>query len=245
MAYKDKKYLLERVLELLKKEKCGTLLDVGCGDGFLTKAAKNRGFEVTACDLEGQRFKYHSEIKFKKADLKERLPFENESFDYVTFLEVIEHIEAPYFAVSELNRIIREKGILFLSTPNILNLKSRMRFLTEGAFEFFREPILEQIENPNSSIPAIHIIAYRFHELEYLLFKNGFEIEGIFTDLYLPAAKALSFLKPLIKMQQSGKRKRSFKKGGIDYRRIHEILLSNELLYGRHLILKARKIKNK
>ena len=243
MAYGDRNYLSEKVLELLKEEKCGTLLDVGCGDGFLTKATKDWGFEVTACDLDEQRFKYHSEIKFKKADLKKRLPFENESFDCITFLEVIEHLEAPYFAVSELNRVLSKRGILFLSTPNILNLKSRMRFLTEGAFEFFREPTLEQVKNPKNSILAVHIIAYRFHELEYLLFKNGFQIEGIFTDLYLPAAKALSFLKHLVKMQQYIKRKRSLKKGDIDYRRIHDILLSDELLYGRHLILKTRKNK--
>jgi len=266
MAYGDRNYLSEKVLELLKEEKCGTLLDVGCGDGFLTKTTKDWGFEVTACDLDEQRFKYHSEIKFKKADLKKRLPFENESFDYITFLEVIEHLEAPYFAVSELNRVLSKRGILFLSTPNILNLKSRMRFLTEGAFEFFREPTLEQArmrfltegafeffreptleqgKNPKNSVLAVHIIAYRFHELEYLLFKNGFQIEGIFADLYLPTAKALSFLKPLIKMQQYIKRKRSLKKGDINYRRIHALLLSDELLYGRHLILKARKIKNK
>jgi hypothetical protein len=35
--------------------------------------------------------------------------------------------------------------------------------------------------------------------------------------------------------------RRSRKKGGVDYRRIHKLLLSDELLLGRHLILKARK----
>ena len=241
MAYKDRRYLLEKVLGLLVQQQPGSLLDVGCGDGFLANQAKDFGFQVSACDLDDKRHKLHSEIEFKKADLREKLPFENESFDYITFLEVIEHLESPYFAVSELNRILCKGGILFLSTPNILNLKSRMRFLFEGAFEFFREPILEQIKNPGSSIPAIHIIAYRFHELEYLLFKNGFQIEGVFTDLYLPAAKSLSFLKPLLKMQQYSKKKRSSKKGGMNYKRIHNILLSDELLYGRQLILRARK----
>ena len=49
-------------------------------------------------------------------------------------------------------------------------------------------------------------------------------------------------LLPIIKFQSWQKERRVTKKGGsIDYGRIHKILLSKELLFGRHLIIKANK----
>lgn len=241
MAYKDKNYLLERVVKILSQEPRGRFLDLGCGDGDLCWRAKELGFGVIACDVDKERFKYKEDIEFYTCDLNKELPFKDNTFDYITFLEVIEHLENPHFTLKEINRVLKSRGILILSTPNILNLKSRLRFLFEGSLEFFREPIIEQVINPKWSILAVHIYPYRFQELEYLLFKNNLEIKEFYTDLFLPAAKWLSFLIPLIKFQSYIKRKKSYKKGGVDYSRIHKVLLSPELLYGRHLIVKAYK----
>jgi 2-polyprenyl-3-methyl-5-hydroxy-6-metoxy-1,4-benzoquinol methylase len=233
--------LLDRTIEILNKEKRGKVLDLGCGDGDYANNLKQLGFDVTAADLDSSRFRYHNMIQFQKCDITERLPFSDKSFDYVLLLEVIEHLKNPYFVIGQIQRILKDDGVLILSTPNILNIKSRLRFLIEGAFEYFREPPLDQIINPNEKIFNLHIFPYRFHELEYLLAETGFKIENIYTSTC--ENYELSFLLPLIKLQLYLKQRRSLKKKGIDYSRINKILLSKELLYGRHLILKARKNK--
>lgn len=240
-AHKDKNYLLEKVLSLLEKEKRGKLLDVGCGGGWLSKRAKDSGFDVVACDLNSRRFKFHSEIEFKKVDLNQILPFEDKRFDYVVFLEVIEHIENPQLALREFFRILNREGTLFLSTPNTLNLHSRMRFLTEGAYDFFREPPVELLKNYGGSDLDLHLTPFRYQELDYILHKNGFKIKKVTTDFFHRSAKAFCFLKPLLWLQMYLKRHRAKRKGNIDYSRIHKTLLSPELLYGRHLIIKAKK----
>lgn len=240
---KDKtNHLLEAVVKIFSSLPKGRVLDLGCGDGDYAKRLKDLGFEVVASDIDLKRFKYRNLIEFTASNLEKALPFPENSFDYVIFLEVIEHLYNPDFVIGEIGRVLKPSGVLILSTPNILNLGSRLRFLFEGGFDFFREPILDYHKVFPAAIENMHIIVWRYQELEYLLFKNKLSVETVYTDLIKPSLKLLwCILSPLIKGQCRNKERRSLRKGGIDYRRINKILLSKELLFGRHLIIKARK----
>ena len=239
MSKNKRNYLLDGILKLFENENRGVVADLGCGDGDYSVALTKMGFKVTACDLDVQRFKHRDKIDFKICDVTKQLPFDNASFDYVVLAEVIEHLRNPYQVMQELSRILRTGGKIILSTPNILNLKSRIRFLGEGCWEFFREPTLENSTNPNAVIFNLHLIPWRYHELEYLLVDSQFEIQTVATSIY--DSKGLAFLKPLIQFQLRSKEAGSRKKGGLDYSRINKIMLSDEILYGRHLIVKAVK----
>jgi len=121
-----------------------------------------------------------------------------------------------------------------------------MRFFFEGSFDFFREPILDYCKVFPSGLQNMHLIPWRFQELEYLLFKNNLIVENVYTDLMKPALKFLwLILAPAVKFASWQKERRTAKKGGIiNYQRINKILLSKELLFGRHLIIKANKENN-
>ena len=110
----------------------------------------------------------------------------------------------------ELNRILKVGGKLILSTPNILNLKSRVRFLTEGCWEYFREIPLEHSENPKEVIWNLHLIPWRYHDLEYLLHYNKFKIQDINTSKY--KGQWMFFLVPIIYLQLKIKERRAKKK---------------------------------
>ena len=45
------------------------------------------------------------------------LPFDDETFDLVTMLAVIEHVKNPQFVITEIARVLRRKGRLVLTTP--------------------------------------------------------------------------------------------------------------------------------
>ncbi len=232
-------YLLEAVVKIFDDLPKGKVLDLGCGDGDYAKRLSDLGFEVIAGDIDRNRFKYHGEIEFRHCDITKEMPFPDNYFDYVLLMEVVEHLRNPYVVISEINRIIKKSGSLIVSTPNILNLKSRMRFMFEGAYEYFRESPLDQISNPKEIIFNLHLVPYRYHELEYLLSACGFTNFNIFASVY--EGYGLWFLLPIIKFQAWQKEKRAINKGNIDYGRINKVLLSKELLFGRHLILKAKK----
>jgi len=240
MKKNKKNFLLEAVIKIFSSLPKGKILDLGCGNGDYAKELKDLGFDVVAGDIDIARFRYKNEVEFKHCDITKEIPFPAGHFDYVLLLEVVEHLRNPYTVIPEINRIIKPNGSLIISTPNILNLKSRLRFLFEGVYEYFREPPLDQLNNPGEIIFNLHIVPYRYHELEYLLSAAGFKVKNIFASIC--EGYWMWFLLPVIKFQSWQKERRiRNKKGNINYKRIHKILFSKELLFGRNLVIQAVK----
>jgi len=116
----------------------GRHLDIGSGTGELIRQVQAE-FDVHshACDytdefmqIDGQ----HVDI----VDLNtERLPYEDAFFDLITFTEVVEHLEHFRLILREAERVLKPGGLLVVTTPNILNLKSRIRFLFTGFWNLF------------------------------------------------------------------------------------------------------------
>jgi 2-polyprenyl-3-methyl-5-hydroxy-6-metoxy-1,4-benzoquinol methylase len=107
--------------ELLTDELRGKkLLDAGCGTGWLSKRACERGATVTSLDVGA---KLLAQVA-KKCDSERvvgdilRLPFADGTFDVVVSSEVIEHTVEPRRAVSELARVLRPGGVLVITVPN-------------------------------------------------------------------------------------------------------------------------------
>jgi SAM-dependent methyltransferase len=113
------------------------ILEVGAGHGAFTQRLYQDGYEVFACDLYPELF-YLNEVECKKADLTAELPYSSETFDIIVAVEVMEHIHDHQVIFSEARRILKKNGILLFSTPNILSLKSRMRFMFSGFFYAFK-----------------------------------------------------------------------------------------------------------
>lgn len=235
-------HLLEAVAGLLSELPRGRVLDLGCGKGDYAKRLKDLGFDAVASDMDAKRFKHADQVKFQESHLERALPFPDRHFHYVLFLEVIEHLYNPDFVIAQISRVLAPGGHLVISTPNILNLGSRMRFLFDGGYDFFREPILDYCRVFPGGLQNMHVIPWRYQELEYLLHKNGLRVRSIHTDLMKPSLRFFWFVfGPLFKGQSWLRERRVAEKGGVDSRRMTKILFSKELLFGRHLIVLAKK----
>lgn len=98
------------------------VLEIGCSAGYFTRRLIDRGLKVLGmdlnCPLVAQASRTCPEASFCAADAV-RLPFLTASFDAVVMLEVIEHVgDNEALVLTEIYRILRPGGILFLSTPN-------------------------------------------------------------------------------------------------------------------------------
>ncbi|HQS91183.1 class I SAM-dependent methyltransferase [Polaromonas sp.] len=114
-------------------------LDIGSGHGDLITLLREKGLvsHSRACDYTSGLMQL-SDVEVNVANLNEEaLPFQDTSFDLVTCTEVIEHLEHYRKAIREMYRVLEPHGTLVISTPNILNLKSRVRYLIFGFYNLF------------------------------------------------------------------------------------------------------------
>ncbi|MSR24727.1 MAG: class I SAM-dependent methyltransferase [Nitrospiraceae bacterium] len=217
----------------------GRVLDVGAGSGGLARKLKAFGHETAMCDcLPASQWADHDAGAYTPCDLNTGLPYPDESFDYVICLEVIEHMENPLALCRELKRVLRKGGRLFISTPNILSLKSRVKFLLDGSFVFFNYPPIEWDQRDGR--PNVHVYPIRLHELEYYLYKAGLEVAAAFTNLRSYSWRLFFPLEWLIRLYARHMTKRSHRPDRIPLDRIYGRILTDDLLFGTHLIIEAR-----
>jgi 2-polyprenyl-3-methyl-5-hydroxy-6-metoxy-1,4-benzoquinol methylase len=215
----------------------GRVLEVAAGSGAFARRLVNLGFAVEACDLYPDAFKV-PEVRCRYADLSDRLPYEDASFEYLSCLEGIEHLEDQFAFVRECARVLRPGGRLLLSTPNVLGLASRWRYFWTGFFPLAVRPLNEHRRQPVHD--HIHLIAY--HELRYILRTTGFGIELVTTDRIRKYGMLLAWAWPGVQLATrrvlAGERDPRQREAN---REIAGHMLSPALLFGRTLLLVARK----
>ena len=113
---------LQAALSLLPGEP-GRALDAGMGGGRLVEALDRRGWTVTGIDLSKAMVDLARRRVPGLGDALlvgpvERLPFDNDVFDAVTALGVLEFTEDVTLALGELARVLRAGGIGVVSWPN-------------------------------------------------------------------------------------------------------------------------------
>lgn len=174
----------------ISKEK--EILDLGAGHGAMTKKLHESGYQISACDLFPEHF-YFDEIECAKVDITKPFPYPDERFDVVIAVEVSEHIIDHELFFSELSRILRPDGVVFISTPNILSMKSRMHFLLRGFFFSFGP--LEM----NNYDGLQHVASLTLDQYHYAAIKNGLKPVDYAIDRKQKSSRwILLFLYPLM-----------------------------------------------
>lgn len=113
-------------------------LDIGVGRGEVIGLMQSE-FSVNArgCDYHIELFE-GKEVPIDKIDLNhEELPYADESFDLITCSEVVEHLENYRRVFREMYRVLKPGGLVIVTTPNVLNMKSRLRYFGCGFFNLF------------------------------------------------------------------------------------------------------------
>ena len=123
-----RKKRMNMVLPIIKKYPNSKLLDIGCGFNykFLLEVepyiSEGYGIDFKVPELK------NGKIKTKRIKLNDKLPFHENSFDFVIMLAVLEHLNQPIEIVKEIERILKPKGKLILTVPS-RNSKPVLEFL--------------------------------------------------------------------------------------------------------------------
>ncbi|MBR9802270.1 MAG: class I SAM-dependent methyltransferase [Rubinisphaera brasiliensis] len=167
---------MDRAVEYFAKQPAGQhILDLPAGNGKLTRVLRSQGHKVTPADINLQ------EEDFVYADMTKRLPFADNTFDGVICLEGVEHVLNPFLLIGELIRVSKIGGHVIVSTPNIMNMWSRLQFLMTGTFYQFHPAQLHDYE-PHEAVDRFHISPMSYHRLRYLGDYFGARVAEVQSD---------------------------------------------------------------
>jgi SAM-dependent methyltransferase len=143
--------------------KKGQLLDMGCGNGNFLAAARDAGFEVTGFEPDERAVQFareHYGLTNVVACVPEvfRRDHSRETFDVVTFFEVLEHQESPQAFLDIAKSFVADGGYIALSVPNGTRW---------------------QIGPDSLDYPPNHLTRWSPRALQNLLKRNGLEVISI------------------------------------------------------------------
>jgi SAM-dependent methyltransferase len=101
----------------------GLVLDIASGSGYGVEMLAEGGRLIVGCDAsvsaaaEARRLVDRTNVHFVPSDGLQ-LPFAGGTFDAVVSFETVEHLADAKCFIRELRRVLKDSGILLLSTPN-------------------------------------------------------------------------------------------------------------------------------
>jgi ubiquinone/menaquinone biosynthesis C-methylase UbiE len=120
-----------RLFAVIEPLKASSLLDAGCGEGeTLARLDGSLPERTVAVDLSPEAVEFTAKrlpTVETACQSVEELPFEDDSFDLVLCLEVLEHIPEPDAAVGELARIARRRVVISVPHEPWFKLGSLLR----------------------------------------------------------------------------------------------------------------------
>jgi 2-polyprenyl-3-methyl-5-hydroxy-6-metoxy-1,4-benzoquinol methylase len=153
----------------------GNYLDVGFGLGFHLYIAQKLGYHVYGTELDKDCIDfvqpYILSAQLYNGDLLSA-KYENNQFDIINICHVIEHLIDPNSYLLELNRIVKNEGLIIVSTPNIGAL----------AYQVFRVVNFLSLKIPLIVDGLEHTVIFNQKNLRTVIENHGFVIVDQYTE---------------------------------------------------------------
>ncbi|MFA5197665.1 MAG: class I SAM-dependent methyltransferase [Patescibacteria group bacterium] len=197
-----KKYIWPGLLELAKTIKAeDKILDVGCGNGRLLEAFKNRKINYLGIDsskpLIEHAQKLYPENNFRVGDILDLGKIPEINFDYVFSVAVLHHLPGQDLQIAALKQIknkVSENGKIIIIVWNLWNQKKFRKLIIKffllklikknlpvGKMDF--GDILFDWKNPNGEkISRRYYHAFTKMGLRKIIKKSGLKIEKLYKD---------------------------------------------------------------
>ncbi len=166
------------------------VLDVGCGAGFLANDLAKASFDVTGIDISNasldvaKSYDETNNVKYIHASAYE-LPFQDASFDVVSAMDVLEHVEKPELLIKEAKRVLKPRGLFFFHT---FDRNPLSYFVIIKGVEWF-------VKNTPKNM-HVYDLFIKPKELENMLKKEGLVVE--YTCGLVPCFWKAAFWKMLL-----------------------------------------------
>ncbi len=223
----------------------GLLLDLPAGNTKDTEALQQQGYRVVSGELFPEE-NASKDIDWVCADMCEKLPFADASFDYFLNSEGIEHISDQFSLLKECHRVLKPGGTLAITTPNLLSVRARLAFALAGnrAFKSFVDEETSVWGQDGNRIYHGHAFLINYFQLRYMLHHSGFTIKEIVGTHYgSTSITLLPLLAPLVRLFTNKAMKKAKKKnpGSTIYKNIAHDVYGLPMLLSKNLFVVAEK----
>jgi len=199
----SRKKIVLKLLESISDINKIKVLDIGCGIGNYLEELLQRGYSVTGVDvsvnmLQISRDRLQKYLSYPPLSLSdvEKLPFNNNEFDIILCIGVLEYLKTDDKAIAEISRVLKPGGRLFVSLPNIISIKNFLDpyyFFSRGSKFIFRKIFrIKSIKKTNIELKDIALnsefINRRFflRQLNPILTKNNLSTINTFCVSFGP-----------------------------------------------------------
>tara|TARA_B100000787_G_C16149187_1_gene275758 strand:- start:505 stop:1140 length:636 start_codon:yes stop_codon:yes gene_type:complete len=179
---------IKKVLSKINTKKLNHI-DIGCGNGFITKKISDNFKATIGIDLSKEGIAFANKKKNKK-----KIKFYNKNtsffiknrkkFDFVTSIEVIEHQYDPFKFMSEIEKVTKKNGFAMITTP---------------FHGYFKNLLISLLGLTDSHVNVLwkhgHIKFFSVKSLKKLIERYNFEIIDInFAGRFYPLSSSMIFL---------------------------------------------------
>lgn len=163
----DVNYILEYIDHLSP----GTVLDIGCGPGWLLSKMSNKWSKYgSELDTDAIRMVNDNSIEITNQDIRDR-KYPSSSFDLVIMHHVIEHLYDPISMIEEVRHILKENGILILGTPDF---DSGCAKLFKSNYRMLHDPTHVSLFSCDSMHRFLRDYGFKITHVEYPFFQTRF-----------------------------------------------------------------------
>jgi len=193
------------ILSMLQLHPDAVILDCGCNTGdFAVEIAARIGttrvfgveFVKEAADIAESKG-----IEVYLANLNQRLPVENECFDFVLANQVIEHLSETDVFIKEIYRVLKPGGYAIISTNNLAALHNilslllgKQPFPAHVSNEVVTGLLLKSMCVEHKSRGSVHMRIFTYSSLKELFEYHKFKVGKIVSVGYYPLVGKLANL---------------------------------------------------
>ncbi|MBK7377767.1 MAG: class I SAM-dependent methyltransferase [Ignavibacteriales bacterium] len=195
---------IEDFIPFAKKENVVRVLDAGCGDGKnLCALVKEQEFfcvgldsspsalQVCQREILHRNKQFVTEVKMTDKQINrfclvpapiEKMPFLDGHFDAAICIDVINHNPDPYPIFSELSRVVKKNGLIYISFFNIED-----EIITDERYKINMKPLengiigreyLYEFKNSNDETIQYYFRFLKFDEVEDFIKPTGLVVEN-------------------------------------------------------------------
>ncbi|MGG7222413.1 class I SAM-dependent methyltransferase [Bacillus sp. ATD] len=148
------------------------ILEVGCAEGLFGAAVKEKincsYYGIESYPPAAEKAARHIDEVITEDIETLKLPFQKNTFDYLIFGDVLEHLKDPWAVLRNLKPYVKETGSILASIPNISHI-SIFESLLSGKWTYTQAGLLDKT----------HFRFFTLHEMKKMFHETGYKISLI------------------------------------------------------------------